>query len=146
MDTSFFLLVRVSISYTYFDVRNCLFNFSDSSNQIGVNMVEVLLGGSPNKLGEPNALNRIKPFVSLFFKSYPIIYFQLKEAHTHTNLFVKPSNFKAYIDLSYLILWNELKWIDQKLKTSLFLTLVVVDIISIVWSVYFIFNSAFQNF
>jgi len=37
-------------------------NPQDSSNQIGVNMVEVLLGGSPNKLGEPNALNRIKPF------------------------------------------------------------------------------------
>ncbi|XP_005110403.1 pumilio homolog 2 isoform X3 [Aplysia californica] len=36
-------------------------NPAEPSNQIGVSMVEVLLGGSPNKM-EPNALSRIKPF------------------------------------------------------------------------------------
>ncbi|XP_055870980.1 pumilio homolog 2-like isoform X2 [Biomphalaria glabrata] len=42
--------------------RDDTWTYSEPSNQVGVNMVEYVLGGSPNKL-DAGALSRIKPFV-----------------------------------------------------------------------------------
>nr|KAI8736983.1 pumilio-like protein 2-like isoform X1 [Biomphalaria glabrata] len=41
--------------------RDDTWTYSEPSNQVGVNMVEYVLGGSPNKL-DAGALSRIKPF------------------------------------------------------------------------------------
>ncbi|XP_059165853.1 pumilio homolog 2-like isoform X4 [Physella acuta] len=50
--------------------RDDTWTFTESSNQVGVNMVEYVLGGSPNKL-EAGALSRIKPFTQYAHHQVP---------------------------------------------------------------------------